>query len=102
MPDDVIFTPISEDEYNAAHAPNPTPKRSRAKQLVLEPRNRTTWFSLEQQMDFCTMEQHEEIQSLLNPEQKEYRQKYPTRLVITLEDGRKMCRDCFIHEADKS
>jgi hypothetical protein len=60
-----------------------------------------TWYNLEHHMDFCTIEAHEEIQKMLNPEQLEYREKYPTRMTVTLPDGRKMCKDCFYHRGDE-
>lgn len=64
------------------------------------PRTLTTWLSLSTHQDFCTVPAHEEIQAMLNPEQKEYRQMYPTRYVIEI-NGMNVCRDCYMAEADK-
>lgn len=100
-----LFQPISEDEWKAETAKGveeAKPTRARAKRKpVTEPRINTVWFTLPTSFGFCTCEQHEEIQRMLNPEAKEYRQKYPTRSVFEIQEGLFICRDCFIHEGDK-
>lgn len=76
-----------------------TPAR-RSKELKFEPRTRTTWVDLPYSLGFCEVPAHEEVMKTLNPGQLEYRDKYPTRWVIEI-NGVKVCRDCFLAEADK-
>lgn len=90
-----LFEVLSGDEFRRQNIP----KQSRA--VVTEPRTRTVWFALPTHQGFCTCPDHDEVQKLLNPEQKEYRQKYPTRHVFEIREGLLICRDCFIAEADK-
>ena len=101
MEQEPLFQPISEAEYEAAHTQSISPRRNRGRALVLEPRTRNTWYNLDHHMGFCTIEAHEEIQRMLNPGQLSYREKYPTRMLVTLPDGREMCKDCFYNEGDK-
>jgi hypothetical protein len=96
-----LFTPISEEEYNAAHATPISTKRRSGSKVVTEPRIQTVWFALDTHMGFCTAPEHEEIQRMLDPEAKEYRQVYPTRQVYEIRPGLEICRDCFLHEVDK-
>lgn len=102
MEQEPLFTPISEEEYNAAHAKPITPRRRAGSKIVTEPRIQTVWFALDTHMGFCTAPEHDEVQKMLDPEAKEYRQKYPTRLVYEIREGLTICRDCFLHEVDKS
>lgn len=99
MDQESLFTPISEDEYNAAHAA-PITSRKRTSKVVTEPRIQTVWFTLDTHLGFCTVPAHEEIQKMLDPEAKEYRQVFPTRMVYEI-NGMMVCRDCFVHGADK-
>jgi len=102
MMDEQLFLPITAEEFQAAQ---PTPVKatttSRKRQPKTEPRNLTTWYTLPHTVGFCTCEQHEEIQKLLNPEQLDYRQKFPVRHTYEIREGLFICRDCFIHEGDK-
>lgn len=91
-----LFEPISAEEYHKAQAP-----RGTAKELKTEPRLLTTWYDLPTTFGFCTVPDHDEIQRMLKPEQKEYRQVYPTRHVFEIREGLRVCRDCFMAEADK-
>ena len=93
-----LFEVISETEYKSAIRAE---KKARGRTLKTEPRNNTTWFTLPVEAGFCTCPRHEEVQRALNPEQKEYRQKYPTRHVYEIRDGMFICRDCFVHGVDK-
>jgi hypothetical protein len=102
MEQEPLFTPISEEEYEAAHAKPITTRRRTGSKVVTEPRTQTVWFTLDTHLGFCTAPEHEEIQRMMNPEEKQYRQMYPTRLVYEIKPGLKICRDCFLHEVDKS
>jgi hypothetical protein len=70
------------------------------KVVTFEPRTRTTWVELPYSLGFCEVPAHDEVMKTLTPEQKVYRDKYPTRWVIDI-NGVKVCRDCFLAEADK-
>ena len=72
----------------------------KSKEVATEPRTLTVWTGLPYSMGFCTVPGHEDVQRTLNPEQLEYRQKYPTRWVIRIGEY-DVCRDCFMAEADK-
>lgn len=88
-----LFEIISEQEFH-----KPTPRKRGHK---TEPRTLTTWYALAPHtMGFCTVPAHDSVQELLNPGEKEYRQMYPTRMTFEI-DGLMVCRDCFMHEADK-
>jgi hypothetical protein len=91
-----LFEPITAEEFHKAQAP-----RGSSKTLKTEPRMLTTWYELPTAFGFCTVPAHDEIQQMLLPEQKEYRQVYPTRHVFTMSEGLTICRDCFMAEADK-
>lgn len=92
-PQQLSFEVISQEEYFKASVP-------KGKKVKTEPRNYTTWYDLTTHFGFCTVPRHEEIQKQLDPEKKEYRQVYPSRMVYEI-DGMKVCRDCFLREADK-
>jgi hypothetical protein len=86
---------MSEDEFRKAQIPRAS------KTIATEPRTRTVWFTLPTRNGFCTVSAHEEVQRTLNPEQKEYRDKYPVRSVFEITEDRYVCRDCFLLGADK-
>ena len=90
---DDLFEVITADEFHEA-------KAQTSKGLVTEPRNFTTWIGLPSRLGFCTVPDHDEIQKMLSPEQKEYRQVYPTRMVTHIGDY-DVCRDCFLRRADE-
>lgn len=91
-----LFTVVDQATFNEAIGQKQRNKRS----PKTEPRTLTTWYDLTHHTGFCTVPAHEEIQELLNPDQLSYRQRYPTRHLITI-DGVDVCRDCFINEGDK-
>jgi hypothetical protein len=96
-----LFDIVSKEEFEASQ-PTKAEKKTRSKKVAkTEPRINTVWFALSHEMGFCTCPNHEEIQKLLNPEEKEYRQKYPVRMVYPITDDMWICRDCFIAEGDK-
>ena len=102
---DDLFEVISGEEFRQAEGDKDEteqPKKRRARKVVTEPRTLTIWYDTVklQSMGFCTVPDHDEVQMTLDPEKKAYRQKYPTRMVLDI-DGVKVCRDCFIAEADK-
>ena len=86
---------ISSEEFKREAV---TPRKS--KSLATEPRTRTVWVDLPYTLGFCTVPAHDEVQKLLSPEEKEYRQKYPTRWIIRIGEL-DVCRDCFLVGADK-
>jgi hypothetical protein len=87
-----LFEVISEDEFRKAGAP-------KAKGHRTEPRTLTVWFALPTTMGFCTVPSHVEIQRQLNPEEQEYRDKYPTRMIFKIGEYF-VCRDCFVVGGD--
>lgn len=91
-----LFTTVDADTFNKQIGK----KHSRARSPKTEPRTLTTWYDLTHHTGFCTVPAHEEIQETLKPDQLEYRQRYPTRHLFTINDVH-VCRDCFIHEGDK-
>ena len=104
---DDLFTPLNEDEFRRETAsiekePKQTTRRTR--KIVTEPRNMTTWYAISathHSHGFCQCDRHEEVQRMLNPEAKSYRDQYPVRMVFEIRPGLLICRDCFIAEADK-
>lgn len=94
---DGLFEVISEDEFRKEST------QRTAREATTEPRTLTVWLALgtHTHLDYCTVPAHDEVQKMLNPEQQEYRQKYPTRMVYEIRPGVLCCRDCFIAEADK-
>lgn len=86
---------ISAEEFRRETLPKSS------KQLTTEPRTRTVWFDLPHTTGYCTVPAHEEVQKLLDPSKREYRDKYPVRHVFEIRAGLFICRDCFIAEADK-
>lgn len=87
-----LFEVVSEEEF--------TRTAPRTKGYTTEPRTLTVWYTLPHSFGFCTVPRHEEVQEKLEPDQKEYRQRYPTRLTFPIGEYM-VCRDCFIVEADK-
>jgi hypothetical protein len=92
---DPLFEIISEDEFRKQN----TPRTKRG--VVTEPRLQTIWFALPTSLGFCTIPAHNDVQQMLKPEQKPYRQAYPTRHVFEISPGVFVCRDCFLMGADK-
>ncbi len=90
-----LFEIIDADAYRKG-----TARTSKGKKLKTEPRNFTTWYDLPTHFGFCTVPTHEDVQRTLKPEQKEYRQVYPTRSVYQIGEYF-VCRDCYLAEADK-
>jgi len=72
----------------------------KSKALTTEPRTRTVWVELPYSLGFCTVPAHDEVMKLLTPNQKVYRDKYPTRWIIRIGEL-DVCRDCFLAGADK-
>lgn len=101
-----LFETISEDEFKAATETSatktPTGRTRKRKAVSFEDRTNTGWFKLNalHSMGFCTVPMHDEIQQSLHPEKKEYRQKYPVRMIVRI-GNLDVCRDCFVAEADK-
>lgn len=90
-----LFRPVSKEEF--------TKKGSgarKAREPKTEPRNLVTWFALQHVQGFCTVPSHDEVIRELKPGQKEYRQRYPTRMTFRIGEY-DVCRDCFMMEADK-
>lgn len=98
-----LFEEISAEEFQTAHSVSSKspPKSRRARVAKTEPRNNTTWYALPHSQGFCTCPAHDEIQQLLNPEEKVYRQKYPVRMVYPITATMDICRDCFVNGGDK-
>lgn len=90
-----LFEIISEDEFRKQNVPKTK------REVATEPRLQTVWFGLPTSPGFCTIPAHNEIQQMLKPEQREYRQKYPTRHVFEIRPDTFICRDCFLMGADK-
>ena len=90
-----LFEVISGDEFRKSAI-----SRTR-KELVTEPRQRTVWFALPTAPGWCTVRIHKDVQQMLNPEAKEFRDKYPVRHVFEISEGLFVCRDCFLAGADK-
>ena len=86
--------PIGKEQFQKEAATRKT------KELVTEPRTRTVWVELPYTLGFCEVPAHDEVIKTLDPSAQAYRDKYPTRWVIDI-DGVKVCRDCFMAEADK-
>jgi len=88
-----IIDSLPEDE--------PRAKRGTKKAQKYDVDNRTVvgWFRLPHTQGFCTVPLHDEIQELMTDERKEYRQKYPTRMLHPI-NGYMVCRDCFLVTAD--
>lgn len=99
-----LFETVTEDEFKKATEPKErkttTGGGRKQKTIDYSDRTLTGWFKLTTRMDFCTVPGHDAHQMELNPEQKEYRQKYPTRMVIE-KDGTLVCRDCFVANIDE-
>lgn len=95
---DFAFEEISEADVLAELN---APSRGRAKKPKFDITNRTVtgWFKLPHVQRFCTVPMHDEIQQSLSTEEKEFRQKYPTRMTYHIEPY-DVCRDCFLVEAD--
>lgn len=88
-----LFEVITKEEYERG-----TTGAKRATNT--EDRTLTGWYKLTHHYGFCTVPNHDEVYKTLHPEQQEYRQKYPTRMIFEI--GRYfVCRDCFLAEADR-
>lgn len=101
-----LFEAIDESEYkDALAAPETTATgRTRKPKYDTETRTETAWFRLPTRFGHCEAAFHEEVQEMIcakSPLTKEYRDKYPTRLVHDMPDGKTICRDCYVHGADK-
>ena len=94
-----LFEFIDEAEYEAATAaPEPRPTK-RSSKYDLSIRTKTAWFQLPHQEGTCTVPTHEAVQSTLSSDELAYRERYPVRMVFTIEPY-VVCRDCFLAEAD--
>lgn len=91
-----LFEPISAEEFRRQ-----TIRGTSKREVKTEPRMLTVWYDLPTTPGFCTIPDHNEVQQMLNPEAKEYRQRYPTRHVFEIQEGVFICRDCFMAGADK-
>ncbi len=101
-----LFEYLSPEEFEremgkAAPQKPPSTKGKRTRAVVTEPRTNTVWYALNHVMGFCECPAHDEIQMLLNPTAKVYRQKYPVRMTYEIQPGMHICRDCFTHGGDK-
>jgi hypothetical protein len=95
---DFAFEEISEEELRQELT---APIRTRQKRSKFDTTDRslTAWFKLPHIQSFCTVPLHDEIQSLLSDEDKDFRQRYPVRMVYTIGIYR-VCRDCYVAQAD--
>lgn len=103
MVDEPLFQIIDEAAYKEAqHEAAPTVARKpRAKKSAnTDDRTHTGWYKLNHtHFGFCTVPRHNEIQAALNEEQKEFRDKYPTRMLFPIGDYL-VCKDCYLAKAD--
>jgi hypothetical protein len=92
-----LFQVIDSATYEAAQR---STSKARKSKYNLDDRTYTTWYSLPHQMGFCTVPNHDEVVQALSADKKEYRQRYPVRMVFEIGDYM-VCRDCFMVGADK-
>jgi len=96
-----LFEVITEEEANAPDTSKPKTTTRRKKGANTDDRTQTGWYNLSHTVHgFCTVPRHEEVQRILNPEQLEYREKYPTRMLFEIGEYL-VCKDCYLAEADK-
>lgn len=93
-----LFEVIDAQTYEAAQRSTSGGRKTKAAKL--DERTYTTWYSLVHTMGFCTVPAHDEVIRSLNPEQQEYRQQYPVRMVYEI-NNLMVCRDCFLLSADQ-
>jgi hypothetical protein len=94
-----LFEVISEEEANAPDTSKPKTTRKK-KGANTDDRTQTGWYNLPHTVHgFCTVPRHEEVQRELNPEQLEYRDKYPTRMLFEIGEYL-VCKDCYLASAD--
>lgn len=95
-----LFEVIDTATYEAAQrSVTKSGKRSK-KEINLDVRSYTVWYSLAHTMGYCTVPNHDEIIRSLSAEKQEYRQQYPVRMVYPIGDLF-VCRDCFLLGADQ-
>lgn len=82
-----LFEVINQEEFLES--------QRHTKEYATEPRTFTTWFKLPHYMGMCEVPQHDEIQAALKPDQQAVRQRFPVRMVFTV-NSVPTCRDCFM------
>ena len=99
---DFAFEEISEDELKKETAA--TGGKGKNPKFDDTDRSQTGWFRLPHVMGFCTVPKHDEVQKLIFETGDEdaimwRTQKYPNRMTYSI-DPYRVCRDCYISEAD--
>jgi hypothetical protein len=86
---DEFFTIVSKDKFERIG------ERRRQIDAAELPRTLTNWLALSTRMAFCEVPDHEAIQQSLDPTKQSYRQAYPTRWCVSINDVM-VCRDCWM------
>ena len=98
MNEEPLFEVITEEEANVPEKPKSV---RRKKSVNTDDRTQTGWYNLPHTVHgFCTVPRHEEVQRMLNPEQQEYRETYPIRMLFEIGEYL-VCKDCYLNEADR-
>lgn len=97
-----LFRIIDETEFNAeaTATPKSTTGGRKTKTGNTDDRTHTGWYKLNHtQHGFCTVPSHNVVQDALSDEKKEFRDKYPVRMLFPI-GNYLVCKDCYIMKAD--